>query len=303
VKLIKRFILVVAKKLYVLLVFPVVDEIKINQGIILSRLNEIANTDLENSNFKVFSQWGEDGILQYLISNLDIRSKTFIEFGVENFLESNCRFLMMKDNWSGFVIDGSQEKIAELKSMYFYWKYDLNAQSFFINKSNINFILEKSGFHNNIGILSIDLDGVDYYILDAIKNIDASILVCEFNSLFGAVRKISIHYSDDFNRTEAHYSNLYWGASLPAVKSLAEKKGYALVGINEAVNNAFFVKKDLLNFKVKEKTIEELFEISKYRESRNSTGNLTFLDHASRLKLIKGLPVYNIDTDTIEPFS
>jgi hypothetical protein len=209
----------------------------------------------------------------------------------------------MKDNWSGFVIDGSQEKIAELKSMYFYWKYDLNAQSFFINKSNINFILEKSGFHNNIGILSIDLDGVDYYILDAIKNIDASILVCEFNSLFGAVRKISIPYSDDFNRTEAHYSNLYWGASLPAVKSLAEKKGYALVGINEAVNNAFFVKKDLLNFKVKEKTIEELFEISKYRESRNSTGNLTFLDHASRLKLIKGLPVYNIDTDTIEPFS
>jgi hypothetical protein len=300
--MVKRFFQFLTKKAYLFLFVPIIDDIKMNQGIILSRLNAIANTDLENSKFKVFSQWGEDGILQFLVSNLNIRNKTFIEFGVENFLESNCRFLMMKDNWSGFVIDGSQEKIAELKSMYFYWKYDLNAQSFFINKSNINFILEKSGFHNNIGILSIDLDGVDYYILDAIKNIDASILVCEFNSLFGAVRKISIPYSDDFNRTEAHYSNLYWGASLPAVKSLAEKKGYALVGINEAVNNAFFVKKDLLNFKVKEKTIEELFEISKYRESRNSTGNLTFLDHASRLKLIKGLSVYNIDTDIIEPF-
>ena len=300
--MVKRFFQFLTKKAYLFLFVPIIDDIKMNQGIILSRLNAIANTDLENSKFKVFSQWGEDGILQFLVSNLNIRNKTFIEFGVENFLESNCRFLMMKDNWSGFVIDGSQEKIAELKSMYFYWKYDLNAQSFFINKSNINFILEKSGFHNNVGILSIDLDGVDYYILDAIKNIDASILVCEFNSLFGAVRKISIPYSDDFNRTEAHYSNLYWGASLPAFKSLAEKRGYALVGINEAVNNAFFVKKDLLNFKVKEKTIEELFEISKYRESRDSLGVLTFLDHASRLKLIKGLSVYNIDTDIIEPF-
>jgi hypothetical protein len=300
--MVKRFFQFLTKKAYLFLFVPIIDDIKINQGIILGRLNEIANTDLENSKFKVFSQWGEDGILQFLVSNLNLRNKTFIEFGVENFLESNCRFLMMKDNWSGFIIDGSQEKIAELKSMYFYWKYDLNAQSFFINKSNINFILEKSGFQNNVGILSIDLDGVDYYILDAIKNIDASILVCEFNSLFGAVRKISIPYSDDFNRTEAHYSNLYWGASLPAIKSLAEKRGYALVGINEAVNNAFFVKKDLLNFKVKEKRVEELFEISKYRESRNSTGNLTFLDHDSRLKLIKGLPVYNIDADSIEPF-
>jgi hypothetical protein len=300
--MVKRFFQFLTKKAYLFLFVPIIDDIKMNQGIILSRLNAIANTDLENSKFKVFSQWGEDGILQFLVSNLNLRNKTFIEFGVENFLESNCRFLMMKDNWSGFIIDGSQEKIAELKSMYFYWKYDLNAQSFFINKSNINFILEKSGFQNNVGILSIDLDGVDYYILDAIKNIDASILVCEFNSLFGAVRKISIPYSDDFNRTEAHYSNLYWGASLPAFKSLAEKRGYALVGINEAVNNAFFVKKDLLNFKVKEKTIEELFEISKYRESRDSLGVLTFLDHASRLKLIKGLSVYNIDTDIIEPF-
>jgi hypothetical protein len=300
VKLIKRFILVVAKKLYVLLVIPVVDEIKINQGIILSRLNEIANTDLENSNFKVFSQWGEDGILQYLISNLDIRSKTFIEFGVENFLESNCRFLMMKDNWSGFVIDGSQEKIVELKSMYFYWKHDLNAQSSFIDKANINDLLKESGFGNNVGVLSIDLDGVDYYILEALKVIESSILICEFNSLFGAVRKISVPYTDKFNRTQAHYSNLYWGASLPALKSLAEKKGYALVGINDAFNNAFFVKKELLNSKVKEKTIDELFSVSKYRESRDTSGNLTFLDHAARFELIKGLPVYNVETGSIE---
>ncbi len=299
-KLIKRFILLVAKKLYVLIVIPVIDEIKINQGIILSRLNEMANIDLENSKFKVFSQWGEDGVLQYLISNLDIRSKTFIEFGVENFLESNCRFLMMKDNWSGFVVDGSEEKIIELKSMYFYWKYDLNAQSAFIYKSNINELLKKSGFDNNVGVLSIDIDGVDYYILEALKDIEASILICEFNSLFGAVRKISVPYTDNFNRTKAHYSNLYWGASLPALKSLAGKKGYALVGLNDAFNNAFFIKKELLNSKVKEKTIDELFGVSKYRESRDNSGNLTFLDHAARFELIKGLPVYNVETGSIE---
>jgi hypothetical protein len=104
--MVKRFFQFLTKKAYLFLFVPIIDDIKMNQGIILSRLNAIANTDLENSKFKVFSQWGEDGILQFLVSNLNIRNKTFIEFGVENFLESNCRFLMMKDNWSGFVIDG-----------------------------------------------------------------------------------------------------------------------------------------------------------------------------------------------------
>ena len=79
------------------------DEIKINQGRLLSEQNQHRNiSSLEECEFKIFSQWGEDGIIQYLISKIDIRNRTFIEFGVEDFHESNCRYLMMKDNWRGF---------------------------------------------------------------------------------------------------------------------------------------------------------------------------------------------------------
>ena len=92
------------------------DDIKFNQGYLLSSLQSPdGSLPLNNFEFKIFSQWGEDGIIQYLVNNLDIANHTFIEFGVEDFFESNCRFLMMKDQWQGFVIDGSVKKINSLK--------------------------------------------------------------------------------------------------------------------------------------------------------------------------------------------
>src|ERR1700722_14178494 len=75
----------------------------INQGVTLAALNAGKKiSSLHEVEFKIFSQWGEDGIIQYLTQNIEIPNKTFIEFGVEDFSESNCRYLMMKDNWSGF---------------------------------------------------------------------------------------------------------------------------------------------------------------------------------------------------------
>src|SRR6266404_3901671 len=139
------------------------DELKINQGLILSLMQrEQRSKNLRDYEFKVFSQWGEDGIIQHLTRALEIKNKTFIEFGVESFFEANCRFLMMKDNWSGFVIDGSSKNIKRLKNSYFYWRYDINAVEAFITKENINELLLRSAFDEDIGILSIDIDGNDY---------------------------------------------------------------------------------------------------------------------------------------------
>src|ERR1700722_17975902 len=92
------------------------DQLKINQGIILERLQSTKSSrDLKDYEYKVFSQWGEDGIIQRLINTVGIKNRTFIEFGVQDFSESNCRYLLMKDNWSGFVIDGSSEEMKRLK--------------------------------------------------------------------------------------------------------------------------------------------------------------------------------------------
>lgn len=278
------------------------DEIKINQGLILSALNETRNsTNLADYEFKVFSQWGEDGIIQYLSKEIELKHKTFIEFGVESFMEANCRFLLMKDNWSGYVIDASSSNIERLKSSYFYWKYHIDAVDAFITKDNIDDLLAKSGFDEDIGILSIDIDGNDYFILEAINAVRPRILICEYNDVFGA-RRISVPYDPDFSRTRKHYSNLYWGASLSAITFLANKKGYSLVGTNGSGCNAFFVRDDLLNGKLRALTAEQAYLPSKIRQSKDKTGKLSYLTDTDRLKEIRGLAVINVETGVIEEF-
>jgi hypothetical protein len=274
---------------------------RINQGVILSRLNRaLVSTKLSDYEFKVFSQWGEDGIIQRLTDAVEIPNKTFIEFGVEDFMESNCRFLMTKDNWRGFVIDGSAANIERLRSSDFYWKHDLNAVAAFITKDNINQLLAESGFDVDLGLLSVDIDGNDYYVLDAIDGFRPRILVCEFNNVFGGERKISVPYDPQFRRMEKHHSGLYFGASLPAMALLAERRGYSLVGINSAGCNAFFVRNDLMNPHLEVWNASNLYAPSAIRESRGPAGELTFVGGKRRLDLIRGLPVYNVETQTIE---
>jgi hypothetical protein len=277
------------------------DELKMNQGIILATLNQAKHSsNLKDYEFKVFSQWGEDGILQCLTSAIEIPEKTFIEFGVESFFESNCRFLMMKDNWRGFVMDGSAANIARLRKSYFYWKYELSAVDAFITSENINELLAKSGFGPDLGILSIDIDGNDFHVLEAIEAFSPRILICEYNAVFGPSRQITVPYDAGFVRTEVHHSNLYYGASLGAIVFLANKKGYSLVGTNSAGNNAFFVRNDLMVPQFPALTAEDGFTQSRFRESRAADGNLTYVSGGARLKLIQGLPVVNVETGAID---
>lgn len=278
-----------------------IDEIKINQGLILSKLNLKNNDQSINSReFKIFSQWGEDGIIQYLTNLIPIKNRTFIEIGVEDFNESNCRFLLMKDNWQGFVIDGSTENINKIKNSYFYWKYAINAFHAFVTVENINAVLQESDFHEDIGILSIDIDGNDWFILQAITTYSPRILICEYNETFGKDRKISVPYDANFYRTEKHYSNLYFGASLAAIIFLAEQKGYSFVGINSNCNNAFFVKNDLMNENIPRVSIDDAYRHSNIRESRNKFGKLTYLHGKARVEVLKGMPVLNVENGKLE---
>ena len=262
---------------------------------------DLQSKNINDYEFKIFSQHGDDGIIQYLIKHLDIPNKTFIEFGVEDFSESNTRFLMMNNNWSGFVIDGSKENVNRLKSYPWYWKYDIRCEAAFIDRENINLILKKSGFEN-IGILNIDLDGNDYYILKEIDftTLNPAILILEYNSIFGNERSISIPYDKNFSRTHAHYSNLFFGASLPALYHQATTKGYVLVGCTLSGNNAFFVRKDLMNEKIEKKSLQNAFIDSKFRESRDHNYKLSYLRGEQRLAAIKGMKVYNVITNQLE---
>lgn len=126
------------------------------------------------------------------------------------------------------------------------------------------------------------------------------VVILEYNSVFGIDRAITIPYNKNFVRTSAHYSNLYWGASLRALHQLSKQKGYSFIGCNSAGNNAYFVRKDKLNDIVRETSIEQGYVVSKYRESKDRNGRLTYVAGNERIGLINGMPVFNIDTNSLE---
>lgn len=272
------------------------DEVKINQGRLLAEMNRDKRYQrLADYEFKVFSQWGEDGILQHLTAHLQIADSSFIEFGVEDFSESNCRFLLVKDLWQGYVIDGSPRNIARLRASDLYWRYPLQATASFITRENVVALLDASGFDRRCGILSIDVDGMDYHLLDALGQWHASIVIVEYNGLFGYRRAVTVPYEASFTRARAHWSNLYWGASLPAFDALLRPRGYALVGTNSMGSNAFFVRRELLNGSVRESPIDACPHGPLFREGRDRDGRLTFASARASRHLVADLPLIDLE--------
>lgn len=254
-------------------------------------------TDIRDAEFKVYSQFGEDGIIQYLIRRAKIapEERIFVEFGVERYDEANTRFLLVNNDWRGLIMDGSKSNIAAIRASSLYWRHDLTAKHAFIDSANINRLIADSGIRGPVGILSIDLDGNDYWIWESIEDVDPVIVIVEYNSVFGPERAVTIPYDPVFVRNRAHHSNLYWGCSLKALENLGAKKGYALVGSNSAGNNAFFVKSSRLNGQPAMSAREAHVE-SRFRESRDVQGQLTYLSGSARWAAIAGMPVVDVET-------
>jgi hypothetical protein len=274
---------------------------KFLQGKILAELYRSKNTaSIHELEFQVFSQFGDDGIIQYLIHAVDIPHKTFIEFGVENYTESNTRFLLINNNWSGLVIDGDSSSVEYIKRDPISVMHDLHAVHSFITKQNINELIQSfldKGYNREVGILSVDIDGNDYWIWDEINVINPCIVIVEYNSVFGKENAWTIPYKADFYRRNEHFSFQYWGASLKAFDILAKKKGYSLVGCNSAGNNAYFVRDDKING-LKKLSVNEAYVLSKFREDVDKDGNRYNIFH--RMDLIRGKQLFNIETNALE---
>jgi hypothetical protein len=258
--------------------------------------------DYHMSEFRVFSQWGEDGIIQFLLQHVLIERPLFIEFGVENYTESNTRFLLTNNQWSGIVIDGSDENIEYIKRDQIYWATNLKAVSAFITKDNINDLIEKNGISGDIGILSIDIDGNDYWVWEAIDCVSPRIIICEYNSHFGPEAEVTTPYDPEFVRDLAHFSKIYYGASISALTSLAESKGYSLVASNSVGNNIFFVRNDLIG-ELHVLSPAQAYCRSQFREYFDKNGSLTFDDFDARINNIKDLSLYDLKTQKLTNIS
>ena len=278
------------------------EDLKLLTGRLLANQVRASARSFREAEFKVFSQFGDDGIIQYLIAHLEIPPElsTFVEFGVQDYSESNTRFLLINDNWRGLVMDGDKQSIESIKARDMYWRHDLSALCRWIDRDNIDQILRESGFSGEIGILSIDIDGNDYWVWQRIDAVRPVVVIAEYNSVFGARRAITVPYDPAFNRTKAHYSNLYWGASLAALAYVGRAKGYAFVGSNLAGNNAYFVREDYLGRGgIVAIGPEQGYVESQFRESRNQQGHLTYLGGAARRRTIAEMPVYDVELDSV----
>ncbi len=273
------------------------DEIKLALGNLQARLLRDARyRSIHEAEFQVFSQFGEDGIIQYLINNVPVANTTFIEFGVEDYREANTRFLLMNNNWKGLIIDAGTAHIDFLQRYNhgrLLWSRDINAVSAFITRTNINDLIRRAGVSGDIGLLSIDIDGNDYWIFEEIDVVAPRIVIIEYNSIFGPDLSVTIPYRDDFERISAHYARLYFGASLAALCDLADAKGYAFVGSNGVDVNAFFVRRDIVG-SLPVLSAHEGYVESRIRESRGIDGSNTYIsDHRDRLRLIADMDVYD----------
>jgi len=253
---------------------------------------------LADAEFCGFSQWGEDGIIDWLIEKMPGIPRTFVEFGVENYRESNTRLLLFLRNWRGLVIDGSAEHISNIQKQDIYWRYDLTAKRAFIDRDNINELISGAGFKGDIGLLSVDIDGNDYWVWKAIDVVSPIIVICEYNAIFGDLHQLCVPYKADFQRNKAHHSNLYYGASLPALINIAAQKGYVFTGTNSNGCNAFFVREDF-SYVVKSSIAEIKAFPSNFREARDLSGQLTYARGSERKQIIQHLPVFDFETKSI----
>jgi hypothetical protein len=199
----------------------------------------------------------------------------------------------MNDHWKGMIIDGDKSYMDYVRNQDIYWRHDLTAVNAWIDRDNINQLIGDAGFSGDIGLLSVDIDGNDYWVWEKIDVVNPVIVVTEWNSVFGPEHAISVPYDPAFQRANAHYSCLYWGASISAFAHLAEQKGYALIGSNTVGNNLFFVRKDRLG-RLKPLSPADAYVESRFRDSRDAEGKLNFLSGERRRKEILDLAVVDV---------
>lgn len=197
---------------------------------------------LESHGYKVYSQNDEDGIIAEIFNRIGTTNKKFIEFGVQDGLESNTHYLLL-NGWAGLWIEGDANSYNEILIKFIepIKCNHLHVLNSFITRDNVNDLFQDKGYSGEIDLLSIDIDGNDYYVFDAINIINPRVIVIEYNGKFPPPCEWVMKYDENYiwDGSDKH------GASLKALEILGIKKGYQLVGTNIRGVNAFFVRKDI----------------------------------------------------------
>ena len=214
---------------------------------------------LSETGFRVFSQFEEDGLLLFIFSIIGMDNKTFVEIGSDDGINSNSANLYFNFGWNGLFIDSNLKSIKIGVSFFnkypHPWFYKPKFKCAKVNRENVNDLIKNSGICGEIGLLSIDIDGNDYWIWEAINVITPKVVIIETHIEFG-LNSIVVPYKPDYVFPGKH--PIYHGASPVAMNKLARKKGYRLVGANELGFNFIFVKNGVADEFLHEVTVESV---------------------------------------------
>jgi len=242
--------------------------LNVRKPILLDKKN---NFNIKKLGIKIYSQNDEDGIILYILKHIGIKTKKFIEIGIENGTECNTTNLLKNFDWTGLQIEGDKklykDSKIQLKKVLREKIRNVRLVNSFVTKKNINKIIKKNSV-KEVDLLSIDIDGNDFWIWEEINCIKPRLVVIEYNSFFGPKLSCTIPYNPKFI-WDYEKKRSYYGASLKALEKLGRKKKYTLVGVDKNGVNAFFVRNDLAkNINLKSKKSEDVF-IDNKREERN----------------------------------
>lgn len=266
----------------------------------IANLN-VPKLHLDDHGWGVFSQTDEDGILHFLTTTLNLSQPKFLELGAGNFSECNFRGLVETGNGSGVFVDARKDLIHTLRRTVASYLGPALAVEAYITPDNVEQLVSDARKElGGLDLLSIDLDGNDYWVAERVDFSGIKVVVMEVNPGFGELSTVSVPRNDTFDRGSAHFSHLYWGTSISAYTRLMSARGFTLVGLSQKRFNAFFVTKEEVERspvlgRMAEKLVVD-FSRWRVREGRDRAGQLTYASSSEALRGFPDLPLVDVKT-------
>jgi hypothetical protein len=195
--------------------------------------------DLAAHELRVFSKNGEDGVIEEILRRVGTGGGGFVEFGVGAGLEGNCVFLAAVLGWPGLFMEADTDLFARLDARYEGFPAVRTVRAL-VGPENVDALLRDHGPSPEPDVLSIDVDGIDYWIWRALEA-RPRVVVIEYNAHLGPEAELVQPLAP---RVDWDGSD-HFGASLAALRALGARKRYRLVHTDLAGVNAFFVRADL----------------------------------------------------------
>jgi hypothetical protein len=257
---------------------------KISQIMLAQRFQDLVKRNealpaFRDVEFRTFSQNGEDGILLLLFSVVGTTNRTLLDLGCGNGLVANTTNFLVYHGWNGLLLDGDENNVKMAREFFGRCRetsgWPPTVAQEWLDVESINQVVARHGLEGSIDLLSIDIDGTDYWIWEALQQVQPRVVVLEYLDILGPERAWTVPYRRDFVGEHDEAGLRYGGASLAAFVKLGRRKGYRLIGCQQYGYNAFFMRNDVSPALFPEVSVESCFTHPKVLHGmKNRLGDL-----------------------------